>query len=59
MKRFCRICQKQVDVTCTCEKNIFLCFKHLVTHLGTSEGQHKPVNLKILRDFYTTCNFQP
>ena len=58
MEGFCRICQGQADVICTCEKNLFLCFNHLVTHLGTSERQHKPINLKMLRDeFYKKCNF--
>ena len=58
MEGFCRICLKQADVTCTCEKNFFLCFEHCVTHLATSEGQHKPINLDILRDeFYKKCNF--
>ena len=58
MERFCRICLKQADVTCTCEKNLFLCFEDLVTHLRTSDGQHKPTSLKIIRDeFYKKCNF--
>ena len=58
MERFCRICLKQADVTCTCEKNLFLCFEHFATHFETSEGQHKLINLKVLRDeFYKKCNF--
>ena len=58
MEGFCRICLKHADVVCICEKNLFLCFEDLATHLGTSEGQHKTIKLKILRDeFYKKCNF--
>ena len=58
MEGFCRISPKQADVVCTCEKNLVLCFEDLATHLETSEGQHKPIKLKILRDeFYKKCNF--
>ena len=58
MEEFCRICLKQADVTCTCEKNLFLCFEDFATHSETSEGQHKPIKLKTLRDkFYKKCNF--
>ena len=55
MGGFCGICPKQADVTCTCEKNLSLCFKDFATHLETSEGQHKPINLKMFK-FVEKCN---
>ena len=52
------MCLKQADATCICEKNLFLCFEHFVTHFQTSEGQHRLINLKVLQnEFYKKCNF--
>ena len=56
MEEICRKCGKKADVTCICNNKIPFCFEHMNTHLETSEGKHKTINLKILQaDFYKKC----
>ena len=56
MEETCRICHQRADSTCICEKNFFLCFKHMITHLETSKGQHKQISLEMVK-FIEKCNF--
>ena len=56
MEDICRICQQRADVTCTCNKNLRFCFEHAAEHLDTSNGEHKSINLKMLK-FVEKCKF--
>ena len=56
MKDICRICQKRAIGICICNKNLLFCFEHMVEHLDTPKGQHKPISLKMLK-FVEKCKF--
>ena len=56
MENICRCCGKEANTTCICDNNLFFCYKHMIKHMKSTEGQHESFDLKKIRkDFIKTC----
>ena len=50
MEELCRICRKQGNQACICDRDLHFCYKHAMKHLKTLKGYHKMIELRNIED---------